>query len=549
VLITRAVKDGDPLRRRLEELGAAVLQLPTITVEPPADWSEIDAALSRLASYGYVVFTSRHAVDAVFGRLPALGLGNRLPPGAEIVASGEVTAGRLHELGVARVMRSGVQSGSGVAAALRVYDLRGKRILYPTSDLARPALREDLEAEGAQVDQVVAYRTVLPADRDEGILDALKRGEIDVVTLASPSALQNLVAMLRPDEACLRRTHLVCIGETTAQAVREEGFEVAAVAREPSAEGMVEAICGEGTSGVLLMAYGTPGSLDDVEAYYTHIRGGRTPAPELVEELRERYRLVGGSTPLYAISEATRAALEKRLNAPEAGRYRVILGMKHWHPFIEEAVQQMAGEGIERAVGLVLAPHYSRMSGETYFEYVEAAQKKHGTDIEVRRIESWHLHPPYLKAVADRVRTRLAEFLCGSEVTVIFTAHSLPEKILEDDDPYPRQLRETSEALAAMLGLERWTFAYQSAGRTSEPWLGPDLVDAVHALAGEGVRHILVATIGFVSDHLEILYDIDHEAQQAAREHGITLKRTESLNANDDFIEGLAELVRGSGYG
>jgi ferrochelatase len=291
------------------------------------------------------------------------------------------------------------------------------------------------------------------------------------------------------------------------------------------------------------MAYGTPGSLDDVEAYYTHIRGGRAPAPELVAGLRERYRLVGGSTPLYAISEATRAALEDRLGELDPGRYRVILGMKHWHPFIEEAVVRMDGEGIARAVGLVLAPHYSRMSVATYFDYVEAAQQKHGTQIDVRRIESWHLHPPYLRAVADRVRVRLAEFLCGSEVTVIFTAHSLPERILSEGDPYPRQLRETSEALATMLALERWTFAYQSAGRTPEPWLGPDLVDTIHGLADEGVRHILVAPIGFVSDHLEILYDIDHEAQQVAREHGITLKRTESLNASPDFVEGLAELI------
>jgi ferrochelatase len=293
------------------------------------------------------------------------------------------------------------------------------------------------------------------------------------------------------------------------------------------------------------MAYGTPGSLDDVEAYYTHIRGGRTPAPELIEELRERYRLVGGSTPLHAISEATRSALQDRLDSREPGRYRVILGMKHWHPFVEEAVVQMAGEGIEQAIGLVLAPHYSRMSVETYFDYVAAAQQKHGTHIAMRRIDSWHLHPPYLKAVADRARARLADFLCGSDVTVIFTAHSLPERILEYDDPYPRQLRETSEALAAILGLDRehWTFAYQSAGRTPEPWLGPDLVEAIHGLADEGVRHSLVAPIGFVSDHLEILYDIDHEAQQAAREHGITLKRTESLNASSDFVEGLAELI------
>ena len=296
------------------------------------------------------------------------------------------------------------------------------------------------------------------------------------------------------------------------------------------------------TIGVLLMAYGTPDTLENVEPYYTHIRGGRTPRRELVQELRERYELVGGTTPLLEITEATRAALETRLNQ-ESTRYRVILGMKHWHPFIEEGVRQMAEEGIGRAVGLVLAPHFSEMSIAGYYRYVDAAQEKLGTDMAISRIESWHLHPPYLMAVAARIRAALAEFPAGSQPTVIFTAHSLPERILQSGDPYPRQLGETSEALAVMLGLERWTFSYQSAGRTPEPWLGPDLVDTVHRLADEGITAILVASVGFVSDHLEILYDIDQEAQEAARERGITLKRTAMLNASPDFVEGLAALV------
>jgi ferrochelatase len=308
--------------------------------------------------------------------------------------------------------------------------------------------------------------------------------------------------------------------------------------------------------GVLLMAYGSPDSLADVEAYYTDIRGGRKPSPERVEELRARYALVGGHTPLSAISEATRVGLERQLNPQSRGSmnrppttgflaFRVFLGMKHWHPYIEEAIGRMAGEGITHAVGLVLAPHYSAMSIGGYYRAVDVAQEKLGTSIEFERIESWHLHAPYLKAVADRISTRLADFLCGSEVTVVFTAHSLPARILQSGDPYPEQLRETSEAIATMLGLERWTFSYQSAGRTPEPWLGPDLVETVYTLADQGVRHILVAPIGFVSDHLEILYDIDHEAQQAAREHGITLKRIDSLNTSPDFIDGLARLVLG----
>ena len=296
--------------------------------------------------------------------------------------------------------------------------------------------------------------------------------------------------------------------------------------------------------GVLLMAYGTPDKAADVEPYYTHIRRGRKPPPDLLEDLRERYRLVGGRTPLSDISAAVRADLEERLNADGTGTYRVILGMKHWHPYIEQAVGELATEGIRRAVGLVLAPHFSGMSIAGYYDYIEQAQRKLGTDIQFERIDSWHLHPVYLEAVATRVRARLAEFLCGSEVTVIFTAHSLPEKIVAMGDPYPEQLRETSEALARMLQLDRWTFSFQSAGRTDDPWLGPDLVDTIHDLADGGVRHILVAPIGFVSDHLEILYDIDYEAQQVAKEHGVTLKRTEMLNAAPDFIDGLAELIQ-----
>jgi protoporphyrin/coproporphyrin ferrochelatase len=295
---------------------------------------------------------------------------------------------------------------------------------------------------------------------------------------------------------------------------------------------------------VLLMAYGTPDTLDDVEPYYTHIRRGRKPTPELLEELKERYRIVGGRTPLSDITEATRGGLEERLNDQSDGQWRVFVGMKHWHPYIAQAVREMADAGVRRAVGLVLAPHYSRMSVAGYYDYIAAAQREYGTDIEILPIESWHLHEPYLKAVADRVQRKLADFLCGSDVTVVFTAHSLPQKIVADGDPYPAQLRETAEAIAGMLGLERWTFSYQSAGRTPDPWLGPDIVETVHTLADDGVRHILVAPIGFVSEHLEIQYDIDYEAQAAARERGVTLKRIDMLNASPDFLDGLAELVR-----
>jgi ferrochelatase len=298
----------------------------------------------------------------------------------------------------------------------------------------------------------------------------------------------------------------------------------------------------EPPTGVLLMAYGTPDAPEDIEPYYTHIRGGRPPTPELLADLRERYRLVGGRTPLSDISEATRRALEERLNRD--GSFRVYLGMKHWRPWIKDAVARMAGDGIDHAVGLVLAPHYSTMSIAQYYNYVDQAQEAAGSHIQFERIDSWHLHPPYLEAVARRVRARLTVFPAGEPVSVVFTAHSLPERIVQAGDPYPDQLRETSEALARMLRLAGWTFSYQSAGRTPDPWLGPDIVETVEALSGRGVKNVLVAPIGFVSDHLEIFYDIDYEARSAARSCGVRLERTESLNASPDFIEALASLVK-----
>jgi ferrochelatase len=296
------------------------------------------------------------------------------------------------------------------------------------------------------------------------------------------------------------------------------------------------------STGVLLMAYGTPDTLDDIEPYYTHIRGGRPPTPALLADLTERYRLVGGRTPLSDISEATRQALEGKLNT--CGSFHVYLGMKHWRPWIKDAVARMAADGIERAVGLVLAPHYSAMSIAQYYRYVEQAQEVTGCRIHFERIDSWHLHQPYLDVVARRVRTALSRFPEEEPVTVVFTAHSLPERIVQAGDPYPQQLHETSEALAKMLDLPDWTFSYQSAGRTPDPWLGPDIVETVEELADRGVRNILVVPIGFVSDHLEIFYDIDHEARNAAEACGVRLERTDSLNASSDFIDALADLVR-----
>lgn len=280
---------------------------------------------------------------------------------------------------------------------------------------------------------------------------------------------------------------------------------------------------------VIAMAYGSPSRVEDITAYYADIRGGRPVAPERLAELEERYRRIGGASPLNEITERQRAALERELGLP------VYVGMKHWSPWIADAARRAAAAGIERIVGLVLAPHYSRMSVGGYRERLEAALDG---SAELRFIESWHDHEPFLAVLADRVR--------GTAAHVIFTAHSLPERILAAGDPYRDQLLETSRLVAQRAGIpdERWSFAFQSESATGEPWLGPDILDHLDALHADGVRAVLVAPVGFVADHLEILWDIDVEARERAETLGLELERIRSLNDDPAFIRALAELVR-----
>lgn len=292
--------------------------------------------------------------------------------------------------------------------------------------------------------------------------------------------------------------------------------------------------------GVLLAAYGSPATLDEVGAYFTHIRGGRAPSPEQVEELRERYRRIGGTSPLRAVTaaqaEGLRLALARRgLGAP------VYVGMKHAAPFIAEAVASMARDGVREGVVLALAPQYSRMSIASYFSTASEAAEAQG--IRLRAIESWHDHPGFIAALATRVREALARFPDPHAVEVVFTAHSLPQRILAWNDPYPAQLRATSGLAARASEVHASRFAYQSASHTGEPWLGPDLLEVLRALAGEGRREIVVCPVGFVADHLEVLYDIDVEAAALAHELGIRLERVPSLNDGADFIEALADIV------
>lgn len=298
--------------------------------------------------------------------------------------------------------------------------------------------------------------------------------------------------------------------------------------------------------GVLLMAYGTPRSLDEVEAYFTHIRRGRKPSDEEVEELKERYELIGGVSPLNEITESQAKGLQDTLDRKAPERFRVYLAMKHSPPFIPLVVEQMLGDGIREMVALVLAPHESKMIIDDYMRYARDVLGSH-PDVKVHVIRTWHLNDRYLSALRKRIQRELALFpRPGAEHTmVLFTAHSLPEKILatKDPDPYPTRLEETARALAEQPPLPYWRRAYQSAGQTPFPWLGPDILEVLQELKAEGHSQVLVVPIGFVADHLEVFYDIDHEAQEKARELGLTLRRTESLNIDPEFLDGLADEV------
>lgn len=293
---------------------------------------------------------------------------------------------------------------------------------------------------------------------------------------------------------------------------------------------------------VLLMAYGTPTSERDMEAYLTDITRGRRPTQTAVENLIDRYRKIGGRSPLLDISNAQASALEKSLGA-QGMDVRVYVGMKHWHPYIGEVIPRIANDGLRRIVALTLAPHYSDIS---IGGYKQALDKGLATtsDMQADFVDSWYDHPLFHRAVAEKVKQALEQFRKSRSVEFLFTAHSLPERILEQHDPYPSQLHSSCEAVADLLNLDQWSFAYQSAGQTAEKWLGPDLLESLQELSQHDKNsNVLVVPIGFVADHLEILYDIDVEAKEFARTHGLNLNRTESLNTSPTFISALADIV------
>ena len=288
------------------------------------------------------------------------------------------------------------------------------------------------------------------------------------------------------------------------------------------------------------MAYGTPKDLDDVEPYYTHIRRGNPPPPELLAELRDRYAAIGGRSPLLEITDKQRLGLEERLCIPS------YLGQKHAAPFIEDAVERMAADGAERAVGIVLAPHYSSGSIGQYRDKAKAASEKLGWNGSIDVIESWAREPGYVSWLARRVGEELDSLPDDKrdDAVVVFSAHSLPLRVVEGGDPYPEELRATGAAVAAELRLPHWMIGWQSAGRTADPWLGPDILDVLRTLAEEGRQAVVISSCGFVADHLEVLYDVDIEARALADELGIELRRTRSPNDDPDFLDAVAAVVR-----
>jgi protoporphyrin/coproporphyrin ferrochelatase len=290
---------------------------------------------------------------------------------------------------------------------------------------------------------------------------------------------------------------------------------------------------------VLVMAYGGPGSIDEVEPYLLDIRAGRSTKPQLVEEIRARYARIGGRSPILELTRAQASGIGRALGE----RFKVLVGMRHWHPYIQDVVAEIAKGGHRRVVGVAMAPHYSNMSVGAYEKkLLQAADGR----LDVTLVRTWWRQPQFLEAVANRVVEALQRFPKPSQVQVIFTAHSLPEKIVASADPYPDELTGSATEVARRARLTGWRLAYQSAGATSEPWLGPDAEEVITELAGAGHEAVLLVPIGFVCDHVEILYDIDVEYQSLAKRLGIQLERTASLNDDPGLVGAVADAVRGA---
>ena len=301
--------------------------------------------------------------------------------------------------------------------------------------------------------------------------------------------------------------------------------------------------------GVLLMAMGGPDSLEAVGLYLNDVRGGRPTPTELVQEITERYRATGGKSPVLAITREVARRLEARLNAAGSARFNVYVGLRHWHPYIREIYQEIVKDGVRRVVGVCMAPQNSQLSVGAYVRKVSEAQTESGIAVRFSYVPNWHTHPALIRGIVANIREALQKFPADARerVALIFTAHSLPERILAAGDPYPGQVRQTVEAVLTALGPlpsgVTWRFAYQSQGRSEEQWLGPTVEATLDELYDLGFRYVLMAPIGFVSDHLEVLYDIDIEFKKRAGEKGMRLERIAMLNATPPLIEALQDIV------
>lgn len=298
--------------------------------------------------------------------------------------------------------------------------------------------------------------------------------------------------------------------------------------------------------GLLVMAYGTPYKEEDIERYYTHIRRGRKPSPEALEDLQNRYEAIGGISPLAKITQQQMESLEKRLNeVQDEIEFKAYLGLKHIEPFVEDAVEAMHKDGIKEAVSIVLAPHFSTFSVKSYNGRAKETAEKLGGPI-IHSVESWYSEPKFIQYWATRVKQTfdLIDEEKRQKAVLIVSAHSLPEKIIAAGDPYPNQLQETADLIAQAAGIEHYEIGWQSAGNTPEPWIGPDVQDLTKELHEEkGYTSFVYTPVGFIADHLEVLYDNDYECKVVTDEIGADYYRPEMPNAQPEFIDGLATVV------
>ncbi|ASK60849.1 ferrochelatase [Virgibacillus phasianinus] len=303
---------------------------------------------------------------------------------------------------------------------------------------------------------------------------------------------------------------------------------------------------GKKKMGLLVMAYGTPYKEEDIERYYTDIRHGRKPSPEMLQDLTDRYKAIGGISPLAKITNEQAKALEAKLNEiQDEHEFHVYIGLKHIEPFIEDAVEQMAKDGIEEAVSLVLAPHYSTFSVKSYNKRATDEAAKQG-NLTITSVESWYDAPGFIQFWTNQINKVYEEMPADEKekAVLVISAHSLPEKILQNGDPYPGQLKETARLISDATGITDYAIGWQSEGNTPDPWLGPDVQDLTRDLYNEkGYRSFVYAPVGFIADHLEVLYDNDYECKVVCEELGAAYHRPEMPNAHPEFIATLADVV------